>query len=150
MHVFKLCLIHRQWSITYPYQHRVTLLFTCSPTQRNVSFYLTFLHSWVPFPFYYFITFILKNKLLQIQLILDGRRLQREDGRIQAEHIQIGLGEIAQWLRAVAVLPEDPSSALSTQVQWLALPVTLAPRYPMPSSGLHEHCTCVHIPPIEM
>jgi hypothetical protein len=43
---------------------------------------------------------MLKTKLLQIELILDGRRMQRKNGQIYTECIHTGLKETAQWITA--------------------------------------------------
>lgn len=44
---------------------------------------------------------------------------------------------MAQWLRTLAILLEDPGLILSTQM--VAHTVTLVPRDPMSSFGLHWH-----------
>lgn len=42
----------------------------------------------------------------------------REANEKVGENGDKGLGEAAQWLRAYAVLPQDPSSVSSTHVRW--------------------------------
>lgn len=55
-----------------------------------------------------------------------------------------GTGGMAQWLRALVIIPEDPRLILRT-TEWLTTThVTPVPKDPMPSSGLYGHQACTH------
>jgi hypothetical protein len=53
---------------------------------------------------------------------------------------------MAQWLRVLAALSEDPSSVPSAYIKWLTANVTPASGNPFPSLGLSGHLQAhVHI-----
>jgi hypothetical protein len=72
----------------------------------------------------------------EIYIIFTGYRITYQ----QLENAKAA--EMAQWLRALTTLPEDPSSTPSTYNR-SEIPVTLLPRDSMLPCGLHWYCTHV-------